>query len=361
MELAEQHPRDIDVLLLAGRLHLDAAAMLGFRPSGPPRRAAAGGRRVEPNCRAFDRTTRAWPYRLRKRVGGRRECPIDRAPHNRLRRGVAEWFAEMPLVATAENHYREAIRRSPETPDYHEFLGEFLHAVGRPDEAIETWSRIASDENAAAQSLIRLAGLLRDYGHIEPALDAAQRAAERDADRFEFREVYARLLTESANYDAAMEQLDQLDRLAANTNQHETAMRMRIDTYVRADAIDSAIRDLRVRISGKQPADVDKPADDSVIRDLRLLARLYSVNNEPSSAADALRRCVELSPDDNRLIREYAELLIRNRNPAAAIKQYERLLERDSAGRDGLLEKIVQLELDRNNRRGAVDAGKPVA
>ena len=39
--------------------------------------------------------------------------------------------------------YRKAVELAPGNPQYREYLGEYLHTLKRPDEALAAWSKIA--------------------------------------------------------------------------------------------------------------------------------------------------------------------------------------------------------------------------
>ena len=66
--------------------------------------------------------------------------------------------------------YRKAIEQAPGNPQYREYLGEYLHQLKRPDEAMAEWAKIAEGSNRNARNLGRLAEVLAGFGYVKEAI-----------------------------------------------------------------------------------------------------------------------------------------------------------------------------------------------
>ena len=92
------------------------------------------------------------------------------------------------MVDDALALYRKAVELAPDNPQYHEYLGEYLHNLKRPDEAMAAWAKIADGHQQERQEpgpAGRGAGRLRLRQGGDRAADRGRRA--RQADNFDLR------------------------------------------------------------------------------------------------------------------------------------------------------------------------------
>ena len=75
----------------------------------------------------------------------------------------------MPSPSTSK-----AAELAPANPQYHEYIGEYLHNLKRPDEAKAAWAKIADGTNKNAKNLARLAEVLAGFGYLKEAAAAAR-------------------------------------------------------------------------------------------------------------------------------------------------------------------------------------------
>src|SRR5262249_52341011 len=79
---------------------------------------------------------------------------------------VADLFRQAEMTDHALALYRQAITLASNDAQYHEYLGEYLHALKRSDEALAAWAKIAEGANRNAKSLARLAEVFSGFGYI---------------------------------------------------------------------------------------------------------------------------------------------------------------------------------------------------
>ncbi len=78
---------------------------------------------------------------------------------------VADQMRSIERNDDAIKLYRQAIEQDPTSPQYREYLGEFLFTLDRKDEAIEVWKSIAEGDRHDRQIVILLCGWLKCLGH----------------------------------------------------------------------------------------------------------------------------------------------------------------------------------------------------
>ena len=142
------------------------------QPRHPPRLGQPAPARPDPRPRPSARPPR-------RRSGGSCWRP-SRTTRSRPRRSPT-CCARPSMVDEALALYRKAIEQAPANPQYREYLGEYLHQLKRPAEAMAEWAKIAEGPNRNAKNLGRLAEVLAGFGYVKEAiapLDRGRRARQ---------------------------------------------------------------------------------------------------------------------------------------------------------------------------------------
>ena len=103
--------------------------------------------------------------------------------------------------------YLSAIEKSPNDPQFREYLGEYLHQLQRTDEAVAVWMEIAAGDRRSKANLIRLGEVLNRFGQLELALAAMRDACSLNPDPAE-RIQFVEMLRESAERSGIRENSD---------------------------------------------------------------------------------------------------------------------------------------------------------
>ena len=116
---------------------------------------------------------------------------------------VADLFRQAEMVDDALGLYKKAIELAPNNPQYHEYLGEYLHNLKRSDEARAAWAKIAEGPNKNAKNLTRLAEVLAGFGYVKEAIAPLSEAVALEKDDFSLRLMLAGYFNRLERYDEA--------------------------------------------------------------------------------------------------------------------------------------------------------------
>ena len=140
--MAKLDPNDPDIIRDWGRLLLQDSS----RPEAERKKAAAA----------------VW----RKLLNARPKNPSTASQ-------VADLLRQAELIDDAVSLYNKAIELAPDSAQYREYLGEYLHTLKRSKEALAVWSGIAEGANKTSKNLGRLAEVFAGFGYSKEAIDAA--------------------------------------------------------------------------------------------------------------------------------------------------------------------------------------------
>ncbi|MCO8124513.1 tetratricopeptide repeat protein [Stieleria sp. TO1_6] len=232
--------------------------------------------------------------------------------------------------------YRQAIDVDPESPQYREYLGEYLHQLDRKDDAIEVWRSMAEGDRRSRDSLVRLAEVFGTFDENQMALQAWKDASELDL-TFAQELRYAKVLREAKQFDQAFVRLDAAGSIAETPDEQEQLLKDRIVTYQQAGT-------LAEQIAARQAAE-------PTTENLRQLAMMHSAAGQLTEAAESIAKAQQLSPEDVDVLIIAAEIQERQNRFADAAETFEKLAAVDTRFRTNYLERVADLQM----RLGQVD------
>lgn len=265
---------------------------------------------------------------------------------------VADLFRQAEMTDEALSTYGKAVELAPGDAQYYEYLGEYLHALKRRDEALAVWTKIAAGPNRNPKNLVRLAEVLAGFGFLTEAIPPMTEAVTAEGDDFTLRLKLAEMLHKAERYADATVQIDAAERLAENDEERAAALEAQVKNDAAADKLAARIADLRKELDA---AGAKAPA----IRWARL-ARYLEADSKLPEAEAAIARAVEA---DARSVPAWT-LAARIRESAGqlgdAAAALRRLAEIDRRNRTEYLTGVAKLEARLGRADEAIKAGRDV-
>ncbi len=100
---------------------------------------------------------------------------------------VADLFRQADMAEDALALYRKAVELAPNEAQYYESLGEYLHALKRPDEAKAAWAKIAEPPRRDAKNLTRQGAVRAGIGYLSEGVGPLDAAVQLAPDEFPLR------------------------------------------------------------------------------------------------------------------------------------------------------------------------------
>ncbi len=265
---------------------------------------------------------------------------------------VADLLRQAELTEEALDLYRKAAALAPTNPQYHEYIGEYLHNLKRPDEAKAAWAKIAEEPNRNAKTLARLSEVLSGFGYLKEALPPLSDAIALEPDSFDLRLKLASLDHRLEKFDDAETQLAAAAKLAEKDEEKDAVLEARVKNDQAANRLAARIETLRKELeAAPQPA---APA-------WCVLARYLEADGKLPEAVRAADKAVEIDPRSipawtlAARVRESAGSL---GDAAAALR---RLAEIDRRNRIEHLTGVARLEARLGRVEQALKAGTRLA
>ncbi len=343
--LVARNPEDVDILLMAGQLQLDAVAS---NKSTEAERADAAQQAIDiwrriPALRGDDPQLAVQAAQACLR-GARLDVTA------RSREAAApprQPSAGDPLIQAAADFYREAIRRADNPAPYYEYLAELFRAVGQTDEALAAWQKTVNP-NCPAADWYHLARIYAENGHVAEAIAAADKAIAAEPDNASYRELAVELLRRTGDFERAFGQLDEISRRAKAPRKVAETLETRLALYEESGTAEQEIEKLVAKVA----------ADNGTLswQELWMLGDYYSARRDHGHAAEMLERAVALRPEEPLLIEAWARACEASGDLATAARQYRQLADLEPHRRATHVARVVDLELQQGHRDEANQA-----
>jgi tetratricopeptide (TPR) repeat protein len=260
---------------------------------------------------------------------------------------VADLLRGAELTEAAIERYRTAIKLAPTDPQYKEYLGEYLHRLGRKDEALQVWRSLAAGDLRTRNNLVRLAEVFNQFDLPDQALQTMDAACQLDP-TLEERLRYAEWLREAEQFDRSLQQLSLAEELAESSDDRERLFESEVKTY-------QAGGRLAERIDEAEQASEANPEDGNRWRQLAIL---YQADRQFAEALNAIEKALQFSPDSIEALMVASRMYEEIGRLGPAIELRHKLAERDRRFRSGHLQKLSSLYLQSGQTEKAVEAGK---
>jgi tetratricopeptide (TPR) repeat protein len=299
---------------------------------------------------------------------------------------LAGLFRRADVRERAIELYRQAIEKSPNEPQYREYLGEYLHQLQRTDEAVAEWKQIADGDRRSKASLIRLAEVLNRFGQNELALASMREACGMNpepTERLQFAEMLrnwraaGREAVETVSNDGtqrtdgtnegadgsgrsieddkylteALQQLDLAEQSTEATDERQQILNERVKCLQVAGQLESQIQ----RISAELSAGTNVTADR-----WRILATYQDAAEKLDEATASAIKVVELEPDSISGWSILADLYERTGRLGDAADAMKKLASLDRRGISEYLRKTARLQVRLGQFEDALTTGREV-
>ena len=257
---------------------------------------------------------------------------------------LAEIYAGHEWIDDAVAEYEKAIELAPDNLDLIEYFGEFYLYQGEREKAIETWNRLVSGENATSGNYSRLAKLLDGKEFQAEAVIAGKKAVELSPDEYRYREQLAKLLMETKDYEAALNEYERAAELAPNEFFAEQMRDQMIEIYRQQGTLTEKINELE--------------AQQESFHQQNQLAKMYMKLGNMTYALEALRNASKLEPDDVRVNRRLGEIYANQGRIDDSEAIYKHLIVSDSANAREYYAAIARLHIQSLDFEAATEAVK---
>ncbi len=243
---------------------------------------------------------------------------------------VADLMRGIDRTDTAIDLYRRAIAVDPSSPQYREYLGQYLFKLNRRDEAMNVWQSIAEGDRRDRDSLVRLAEVYRTFDLDDRSLQTWRAAAEYDLD-FDTRLRYAAALSTAGDHDDAIVVLEAAQSLADAPETRDRLLTARIKAFQSA----GTLRD-QIQSAAAEPATPDS---------LRRLAVMLQADNQNVRAAEVIADAATLAPGDVAILSVAADIAQRQNQFLLAAERYEELADVDRRYQTNHLKNAASLRI----------------
>ena len=261
---------------------------------------------------------------------------------------IADLLRGAELADEAIAQYHAAIKLADAEPQYREYLGEYLHQLGRKDQAIAIWNEIASGARRTRDNLVRLSEVYSAFQYPDKALGAIEQACQMQPN-FAHRARYAQLLKDANQFDAALVQLDFAESLADDAVARETVIDERIKLFRASGTLSDRIISYEKLTASEKVDDADT---------WRLLALMYEADSKYQLAGTAIGKAVSLAPTNVVYWTASARMHERTGNIAESIAAYRKLMTLDRRYLSNYLTQIANLQMRLGNVDESLKAGQ---
>ncbi len=260
---------------------------------------------------------------------------------------VADLLRAAELEDEAIAGYRRAMELAPTESQYKEYLGEYLHRLDRHDEALPVWRSMAEGDLRSRENLVRLAEVLHQFDEPEEALKTMATACEMSPTLTE-RLRYAEWLSDSGEYDDALQQLELADEQTDTVDDRDKVFTAEVRTYQASGRLEDRIADAR------EQAETAKTDGEL----WRRLAILYDAGNQSRESMQAIEKALEHSPDSIETLDVAARMFENAGQLQTAIEKRQQLADKDQRFRSGHLQRLATLYLRVGQEEKAIETGK---
>ena len=255
---------------------------------------------------------------------------------------VADLIRSANLSDEAIKLYTRAVELADAEPQYREYLGEYLHRLGRNEEAMKVWRDLASGPRRNRDNLVRLSEVLTTFGFKPEALAVMGEACQMQP-TFGHRLRYSEKLVEATQYSEALAQLELASKQAANDEEQDQVLEQEIKVYLGSGDIAKRIEALE--------AEVAQPAAAKSAAAWKRFALYQEADGKTQQAHNAIQEAVKLAPQSVGLLNIAARIQEKAGLMGDAVTTLRKLIALDRRGQSRILMQVAAMHV----RIGQID------
>jgi tetratricopeptide (TPR) repeat protein len=260
---------------------------------------------------------------------------------------VADLFRGASMADEAIKLYQRAVDLEPTNPQFREYLGEYFHALKRPDDARRMWEEMIAGDLRTTENLVRLSEVYRGFDYTEDALRTMAAACEIDPE-FSDRIRFSQMLRDARLVDNSLTQLDLARRLAETPEQRQTVLDERIKTLLEGGLLAEKTSQMASAL------DTTSGSADQ----WRVLTLYQEAMGLLPEASLSIQKATLLDSDSVAVCTTAGRILEKSGMLAAASAAHSKLAVLDRRFQTEHLKKIAELEKRLGRTETALQAGK---
>ncbi len=248
---------------------------------------------------------------------------------------VADLMRGAGLTEEAIKLYTRAVELADAEPQYREYLGEYLHRLGRDQEAMKVWQELASGPRKNRDNLVRLSEVLTTFSFHSEALAAMEEACQMQP-TFAHRLRYAAKLKDAQRYTDAFAQTKLAGQQASGEEEQDQVLDLEIKVHLAASDLSKQIDTLEAELAKD---DQKKPEA------WKRLALYQEAAGKTQPALNSIRQAIQLAPQSVGLLDIAARLQERSGLVGEAVASLRKLMTLDRRGQSRILMQIASMHV----------------
>lgn len=249
---------------------------------------------------------------------------------------VADLMRGASLSDEAIRMYTRAIELADSEPQYREYLGEYLHRLGRRDEALKVWRSLASESRRNRDNLVRLSEVLSTFGHKEESITVMGEACQMQP-TFVQRLRYIEKLIDAPRFDDAKTQLAQAASQTANEEEQDQVLEYDIKLHLASGEIASRIEQLEMEVGREENAKSPMA--------WKRLALFQEADGKTQSALNSINEALAASPQSANLLNIASRMQEKSGLVGDAVASLRKLITLDRRGQSRILMQIASMHV----------------
>lgn len=247
---------------------------------------------------------------------------------------VADLMRSANLSDEAIKLYTRAVELADSEPQYREYLGEYLHRLGRQEEALKVWRELASDTRKTRDNLVRLSEVLSTFGIKDEALTVMGQACQMQP-TFGHRLRYSEKLIDATKYADAAAQLQLASQQAASEEEQDQVLEQEIKLHLASGELAKQIEQLENEIA--------QNAASKNVASWKRLALYQETDGKTQQALNSINAALKLAPQSAALLNMAARIQEKAGLMGDAVASLRKLIALDRRGQSRVLMQIAAM------------------